>query len=399
MRGRVVTSVALIGLGVWCGTAGGCASGDDAQAVGGSSSSSGGSSGAKPSSSSSSSSSGGAGSSSSSSSGATAAKGYTVSGPTVLDASGAAHIFRGVARPSFEWSAIGENFTQTDYDTMKAWGANVVRFSLNQDFWILDPSNVNAVGAYPDNVDEQVQAAEADGLDVILDLHWSDAGSFSNTPGQWCMADQHSITFWTQVAAKYKGDPHVLFELYNEPHDVAWGVWLSGGMASCSTSNGSATYQVAGMQQLYNAIRGTGAQNLVIAGGLQFAFDLSGVPSNRIVGTNIMYNTHPYNEFNKTTPQQWQAAFGFLAASDPVIATEFGDTTSSTCSTSNYDASLLPYFDAMGAAGTTPANRISWTAWAFYPGGCGFPSLLTDWTYDTTASGALVEASLKSFRQ
>jgi endoglucanase len=176
-------------------------------------------------------------------------------------------------------------------------------------------------------------------------------------------------------------------------------VWLSGGSASCSTSNGSATYQVAGMQQLYNAVRATGAQNLVIAGGLQFAFDLSGVPSNRIQGTNIMYNTHPYNEFQKTTPAEWFTAFGFLAATDPVIATEFGDTSSSTCATSTYDSSILPYFDAMGAAGTTPANRISWTAWAFYPGGCSFPSLLTDWSYDTTAPGAVVEASLKAFHQ
>ncbi|HEY4014380.1 MAG TPA: cellulase family glycosylhydrolase [Polyangiaceae bacterium] len=366
----------------------------------GSSSSSGGSgsssSGAKSSSSSSSS---GAGSSSSSSGGATAAKGYTVSGPSVLDASGAKHIFRGVARPSFEWSAIGENFSQTDYDTMKSWGANVVRFSLNQDFWIIDPSNANAVGAYPDNVDAQVQGAEADGLDVILDLHWSDAGSFSNMPGQWCMADQNSITFWTQLATKYKSDPHVLFELYNEPHDVAWNVWLNGGSASCNTSNGNVTYQVAGMQQLYNAVRATGAQNIVIAGGLQFAFDLSGVPSNRIVGTNIMYNTHPYNEFQKTTQAEWYNAFGFLAATDPIMATEFGDTSSSTCSSSTYDASLLPYFDAMGTAGTNPANRISWTAWAFYPGGCGFPSLLTDWSYDLTAPGATVVASLKAFHQ
>ena len=295
---------------------------------------------------------------------------------------------------------MGEDFAPSNFDTMKAWGANVVRFSLSQDFWINDPSNASWAPTYPDNVDEQVQAAEADGLDVIIDLHWSDAGSFGNKPGQWCMADQNSITFWTQIATKYKSDPHVLFELYNEPHDVAWNVWLSGGSASCNTSNGSATYQVAGMQQLYNAIRGTGAQNLVIAGGLQFAFDLSGVPSNRIVGTNIMYNTHPYNEFNKTTPQQWFNAFGFLAATDPIIATEFGDTSSATCATANYDNSIIPYFDAMGAAGTTPANRISWTAWAFWVGNCTFPSLLTDWTtYATTPSGAAVEASLKSFHQ
>ena len=43
------------------------------------------------------------------------------------------------------------------------------------------------------------------------------------------MADTNSITFWSQVAAIYKNDGRVLFELYNEPHDISWTVWKSGG--------------------------------------------------------------------------------------------------------------------------------------------------------------------------
>jgi hypothetical protein len=277
----------------------------------------------------------------------------------------------------------------------------------------VDPSNNQSTPAYADNVDQQVQWAEADGMDIILDLHWSDGGSFSQSPGQWCMADQNSKTFWTQVATKYKSDPHVLFELYNEPYVTDWNLWLNGGMTTCSsnqTKNGqrmtySSTFMVAGMQQLYDAVRATGAPNLVIAGGIGFAFDLSGVgQGNRIKGSNgqpaknVIYNTHPYNQQGKTTPAEWYTAFGYLTATDPVIATEFGDGTQGTCSTANYDSSIIPYFDAMGAS-NNPANRISWTAWAFYPGGCGFPSLLSDWTYATTASGGVVKSSLQSFRQ
>ena len=33
------------------------------------------------------------------------------------------------------------------------------------------------------------------------------------------------------------------------------------------------------MQQLYDTVRATGAQNLVIIGGLNWAYDLSGVPA------------------------------------------------------------------------------------------------------------------------
>ncbi len=53
---------------------------------------------------------------------------------------------------------------------------------------------------------------------VILDLHWSNKGSLSNSAGQQVMADTYSIQFWTQVANAYKYDPAIIFELYNEPH-------------------------------------------------------------------------------------------------------------------------------------------------------------------------------------
>ena len=43
------------------------------------------------------------------------------------------------------------------------------------------------------------------------------------------MADQNSVTFWAEVANKYKGDGRVIFELYNEPRDVTWEVWQNGG--------------------------------------------------------------------------------------------------------------------------------------------------------------------------
>ena len=131
------------------------------------------------------------------------------------------------------------------------------------------------------------------------------------------MADANSITFWSEVAARYSGDGRVLFELYNEPHDVAWSVWKSGGAAG--------GFQVAGMQQLYDAVRGAGADNLVVMGGLSWAYDLSGVPDNRVSGYNILYATHPYNNSPASKPAGFDAAWGFLTKTDPVIVTEFGD--------------------------------------------------------------------------
>src|SRR5262249_50369822 len=153
--------------------------------------------------------------------------------------------------------------------------ANVVRIPMNQDFWLNDPTNDAYYFKYPDIVDQQVKWAEKWGMDVILDLHWSDEGDYSKgcdtNSGkncQQCMADAHSQLFWQQVATKYKDDGHVLFELYNEPFKVSWYTWLNGGMSGGQcTNNGGSTPQnflVVGMQQLYNTVRQTGAQNLVI---------------------------------------------------------------------------------------------------------------------------------------
>src|SRR5687767_7481484 len=99
----------------------------------------------------------------------TAPGGYYTQGNQILRQDGTAHLFHGVSRPSLEWIESGEELNANDYQLIASWGANVVRIPLNQAFWL-------RYTAYPGNVDQQIQWAKAAGLDVILDLHWSDRG-------------------------------------------------------------------------------------------------------------------------------------------------------------------------------------------------------------------------------
>jgi endoglucanase len=332
-----------------------------------------------------------------------AAGGYYTNGTTVCTAGGTEHLFHGVDRPSLEWDPAGEGptpaggqqegITAADFQEMAAWRANVVRIALNQDFWLVGAALYNA--GYQATVDRAVHDAEAAGLDVILDLHWSDQGnlgvkvaggsSAQDTAGasnQQQMADVNSKKFWLEVATKYKTDGRVLFELYNEPNGISWDLWLNGGPGPGFT--------VVGMQELYDTVRSAGAHNLVIAGGLDYAFDLSGVATNPIVGYNVMYATHPYS--GNDSAGQWPGSFGYLAEGDiaPVIATEFGDG-SSMC-TGAWDTSLIEFANTY---------KISWTAWAwFYPGPndlCGFPALLSNWSYTPTVQGVAVKAALMMY--
>jgi hypothetical protein len=310
--------------------------------------------------------------------------GYYVNGNTVCTSDGRTHVFHGVDRPSLEWSNVGVNITRGDFALMTSWNANVVRIALNQDFWL--PGSALFDPHYPALVDDAITWAEMAGMDVFLDLHWSDRGVLGSCPPsagcQQLMADTNSLTFWSQVGARYQNDGRVAFELYNEPHDVGWDVWRNGG----TTFQG---WQAVGMQQLYDAVRATGAQNLVVIGGLDWAYDLSGVPANRVNGYNIVYATHPYTSTDRSLrpPSDWDRAFGSLTRTDPVVATEFGVLNDTACTT-DYDSQLIQYADA---------HLAGWTAWAWYPGGCTFPAIVNDWAGTPSATGSVVRAALLGY--
>lgn len=315
--------------------------------------------------------------------------GYYTNGSQVCTSTGQSHVFQGVDRDTYEFTPEGDNISLQDFQAIARWHANVVRIATNQDYWLTQAALYSS--DYQSNIVQAVSWAEQAGLEVILDLHWSDRGDLSvstqggptNTPGnsgQQPMADANSVEFWREVATQFAGDGHVFFELYNEPNGISWNAWLNGGMVDV---NG--TYTAVGMQELYDTVRATGANNLVIIGGLNFAFDLSGVVNYPVRGYNIMYATHPY--ISKGTPASWTSYFEYLSINNiaPVIATEFGDTTMNCNGT--FDEELI-------TSAAQPNVHMSWTAWAWYPDGCSFPALISDWNYDTTLQGQVVEQAL-----
>ena len=133
-------------------------------------------------------------------------------------------------------------------------GINTVRLPLNEASWLnytcVDPgagasgsfytSNGNGTytpdpdGTYQATVKKAVGDATAAGLYVILDLHWGSPNNSSGKAlcpiGQPAYADyDHSLTFWKQVADAFKGNPAVMFELFNEPFGSNdYGNWVTG---------------------------------------------------------------------------------------------------------------------------------------------------------------------------
>lgn len=295
-------------------------------------------------------------------------QGYTVSGNQILDPNGNVYYIHGVARASYEWSRTGDgHFAQADFNNIAGWNANTVRIATNQDYVLIDSSCYDP--NYLGRLDDAVAVAYNAGLNVIFDLHWNDAGVAGIcSHGQKNMADTRSLTFWQIMADHFLNYHTVFFELYNEPHSISWDCWLSG----CDPW--------VGMQQLYDMVRYEGFTNPVIIGGLNWAYDLSGVPTHRVSGFNIVYATHPY-DFPDKQPGDWSRAFGFLTLTDPVVATEFGEFD---CST-GYVQPALDYFDAPEG---DPSRRMGWTGWAWNsPGSCGFPSIIAEWNGTPSVMG------------
>ena len=205
------------------------------------------------------------------------------------------------------------NAADAGFAAMASWNINVVRIPLNEDSWLGVNNCVSDGGTsakLQSNLKQAVANANAAGLYVILDLHWTAPNSFGCPQGQGGMADaDNSVAFWTSIANTFKGNPAVMFELFNEPFGTnVYANWVAGINSSapsgqsasdlsilrnggtydngywyqcnngCNLTGGTeylaantGPFQVAGMQAMVNAIRATGATNVILSNPIGWA--------------------------------------------------------------------------------------------------------------------------------
>ncbi|MGN6674808.1 MAG: cellulase family glycosylhydrolase, partial [Thermomicrobiales bacterium] len=294
----------------------------------------------------------------------------------------------GVNRSGTEYACIqGWGFFDGPSDAaslqaIAAWHTTAVRIPLNEDCWLAinGAPAAYAGAAYQQAIAGYIATVQAAGLVPILELHWTGAGSAPATGQQPMPNRDHSVTFWQQVATAYRGNPGVVFELFNEPYPdgnqdtpAAWDCWQHGTTASnrAACPGSGYTYQAAGMQELVDAVRATGAPNVILLGGVQYANALSGWLAHRPSdpANNLAAAWHVYNFNVCNTTACYDATAGPVAAAVPLVTTELGE---NDCAHGFIDV-LLPWLDGHGA------GYLAWT-WDTW-GGCG-PVLIT--RYDGT---------------
>jgi endoglucanase len=333
----------------------------------------------------------------------------------ILDGSDKAVRLIGVNHSGTEYACVGGGtqdasgyaiWEPTDFGTraayltaVKSWHANTVRVGLNEACWLgLDGVNPTYTGAaYRRSIADFVTMATSAGLAVILELHWSSPGNGSQfvPHGQAPMPDRdHTPALWRDLADTFKGNSAVVFDLFNEPYphwnqdaDDAWVCWRDGSDPAdpgntnrCVGSewwdlNGNAfnggrgyVYPVAGMQELVDAVRGTGARNLILVGGVQYANNLrrwtEWRPSDPAGNLAASWHDYPFNVC--AAASCWDAQVAPVAASVPLVAGEIGE---GDCA-SGFVGPLMTWLDQHSA---------SYLAWVWNAWGCSGMQLMADY--------------------
>jgi len=315
-----------------------------------------------------------------------------VVGNQLLYESGQPARLRGVNCASLEWSNDGDGrILETVKVAVRDWQANLIRLPLSQDRWFGKVSGQEDGGAgYRALVRRLVNLCAANNAYIILDLHWSDAGEWGKNIGQHNLPDRNSVAFWKDLAPAFKDHPAVLFDLYNEPARIDWDQWYRGGpMTEANEKTGvTLTYDAVGMPELANAIRATGAKNVIIAGGINWAYEVEGIPDGRVLadpqGRGVVYAVHPYPHayagLGRETIAQWAARMEVFARRFPIIVAEFGSIEAKWPFPKEWNTHDEQWNREM--LEVLEAHRWNWAAWDFHV--AAWPCLISDWNYTPT---------------
>ena len=327
-----------------------------------------------------------------------AAKALHVEGNQLKDASGNTVRLLGINRAGSEYMCSPPTQGGTTFDgstgpssitAMLTWNINTVRLPLNEHCWLGINNTLISADEYRSSIIDYAVRLHQKGLYVVLDLHWSAPGTTTIMGGNsgnqlvtMAFAD-HAIDFWTSVATTFKTDPMAVFDLFNEPILDAndrfgngpvgdpWGCWLNG----CSVSKG----RTAGMQQMLDAVRATGAKQVVVVGGIDWAHKmdqwLQHKPSDPM--GNLMAAFHVYQPplSNCSDTGCWNSALAAVAENVPVLTGEMGE---QDCGHGFIDG-YMSWADSKG---------ISYLGWAWNVQNCNsFPALITATDGTPTAFG------------
>lgn len=343
-------------------------------------------------------------------------------------------LLRGVNRSGLEYAepapsgfldSVGLSESEIAY-MVKDWGANVIRVPFNQQS-ALNGRGALSASVYLEALDRAIFWASRAGAYTLLDLHWldSDSGRGLNSDGSCnrvpALPNKASVEVWGVLAARYKSESAVLFDVFNEPHspirddsNTYEGIEETGATFQLLRRNVTMAEWQPWARHLVRAIRNEHPRSLIFVPGVSWAYDLRGMPLTTRHGSsdvfpNVVYNTHvypwlgsplrarrsPWPVPGKSSVTRWRVggavahrsltwreAFGALSRRAPVFIGEWGGGPEHI----EWGACLVRYARWLG---------LGWTAWSW----SDRPRLVVDarsQCYDVTDFGRIVRRELSA---
>jgi hypothetical protein len=193
------------------------------------------------------------------------------------------------------------------------WNVNAIRLQIVQDKLVGASGHKYSLG-YMGNIRRIVAFALHRHLNVILNAQTEISLGYSANEN---LPTAATFAFWRHMTDYYGHNPHVVFDLFNEPRFCNWAQWTRS------------------MQPLADYVRRRGALNQLWAEGLWWGSTFAGLP-HLLSGQGIVYSFHhpgapwpwqgwvPGYQPGVMGPPLWNAAFGDLAARRvPMVNGEF----------------------------------------------------------------------------
>jgi hypothetical protein len=329
-----------------------------------------------------------------------------------------------------DWSRSldAEHMPRQVDEIIQHWNVNVMRIPVSLRGWYgairLNKDDPGNAEGYRRGLRDYIEKFTQAGIYVIIDLHefhYPKASGKFTSPFQRAEENKGEgveypgvPAFWKEIAEDeyYANHPGVMFGILNEhtyavPDDVYknWDIWRNGGVHH---ENGEI---IIGHQQILDAIRDAGAKNIVAAGGLDWAYDLSGIAGAATdcgtsfaledkTGYGVLYDSHIYPWKDEAG---WDEKVGAARKLFPVLIGEVGydpgDGTHKIHAPKKWDMTRHEEWSNMffnfvkdkdGVYGGVP---LHYTAWCFHTGAS--PRILADWDFTPTVYwGAHVKGQL-----
>lgn len=197
------------------------------------------------------------------------------------------------------------------------WNVNAIRLQIVQDKLVGASGKRYPLGyerKYMHGIKQLVALALRRHLNVILNAQTEISLGYSANEN---LPTAATYAFWHAMTKLYGDNPHVVFDLFNEPRFCNWAMWTRS------------------MQALVDYVRRIGSQNQLWVEGLWWGSTFAGLP-HLLSGQGIVYSFHhpgapwpwqgwvPGYQPGVTGPPLWNVAFGDLAARGvPMVNGEF----------------------------------------------------------------------------